>query len=123
MKVLSIRQPWAWCVIHARKDVENRDWYSHYRGELLIHTGKTIDRQGFDAIKSIMGHVSIGDVLTNPNPIIKTGGIIGKVNMIDCVRNHDSKWFFGEYGFVFENPVPVPFIPLKGQLGMFNYEY
>lgn len=26
MKALSIRQPWAWAILHAGKDVENRDW-------------------------------------------------------------------------------------------------
>ena len=26
MKALSIRQPWAWAILHAGKDIENRDW-------------------------------------------------------------------------------------------------
>ncbi len=29
---LSIRQPWAWLIIHACKDVENRDWPTRVRG-------------------------------------------------------------------------------------------
>lgn len=37
MKVLSIRQPWAWLIVNGHKDVENRTWDSYYRGPLLIH--------------------------------------------------------------------------------------
>ena len=28
MKALSLRQPFAWAVIHGGKDVENRSWHS-----------------------------------------------------------------------------------------------
>jgi hypothetical protein len=37
MKALSIQQPWAWAIIAGHKDVENRSWYTHHRGSLLIH--------------------------------------------------------------------------------------
>ena len=37
MKVLSVRQPWAWAIIHGGKDVENRNWYTSFRGTLAIH--------------------------------------------------------------------------------------
>ena len=31
MKALSIRQPWAWLILHAGKDIENRDWKPRIR--------------------------------------------------------------------------------------------
>jgi ASCH domain len=37
MKALSVRQPWAWAIISALKDIENRGWPIHYRGDILIH--------------------------------------------------------------------------------------
>lgn len=37
MKCLSLRQPWAWAVVHAGKSVENRRWNTNFRGEFLIH--------------------------------------------------------------------------------------
>ncbi len=37
LPVLSIRQPYAWAVVHGIKDIENRSWRTHYRGPLLIH--------------------------------------------------------------------------------------
>jgi hypothetical protein len=38
---LSIRQPWAWAILHAGKTVENREWKSPpgHRGTLIVHTG------------------------------------------------------------------------------------
>lgn len=37
MKVLSIKNPYAYWVINGIKDVENRTWKTDYRGKLLIH--------------------------------------------------------------------------------------
>ena len=38
MKILVVRQPWAWLIVHGYKDVENRSWRTHYRGALLIQS-------------------------------------------------------------------------------------
>ncbi|RCJ19276.1 hypothetical protein A6770_31970 [Nostoc minutum NIES-26] len=40
MKALSVRQPWAWAIIYASKDIENRGWPIYYRGDILIHAAK-----------------------------------------------------------------------------------
>jgi len=32
MKALSIRQPYAWLIIHGYKDIENRTWGTRVRG-------------------------------------------------------------------------------------------
>jgi hypothetical protein len=37
VKALSIRQPWVWAIVHAGKDIENRTWWTPYRGPVLIH--------------------------------------------------------------------------------------
>ena len=58
MLALSIRQPWAWAIIHAGKDVENRSENMARRAErlvgqiILIHAGKTFDPDGFDTLES-----------------------------------------------------------------------
>lgn len=41
VRALTVRQPWAWAIAHAGKDVENRWWATRWRGQLLIHAGKT----------------------------------------------------------------------------------
>ncbi|MQA14935.1 MAG: ASCH domain-containing protein [Pseudonocardiaceae bacterium] len=45
MRALSIRQPWAWAILHAGKDVENRSWPIRHRERLVIHAAKTVDHQ------------------------------------------------------------------------------
>ncbi|WP_371031254.1 hypothetical protein [Pseudoclavibacter sp. JSM 162008] len=45
MRVLTVRQPWAWAIIHGGKDVENRsrNLAGGYRGPLAIHAGLSYD--------------------------------------------------------------------------------
>jgi hypothetical protein len=49
MRVLTVKQPWAWAIIHGGKDVENRgrNLAGDYRGLVAIHVGLTYD-QGAD---------------------------------------------------------------------------
>ena len=48
------------------------------------------------------------------------GGIVGSVEIVDCVEDSDSPWFIGRYGFVLRDPRPMPFVPWKGALGFFG---
>ena len=36
MKVIVVRQPWAWLIVKGYKDIENRTWATRFRGPLLI---------------------------------------------------------------------------------------
>ncbi|MGW3563568.1 hypothetical protein ACWDSL_06645 [Streptomyces sp. NPDC000941] len=44
IRALTIRQPWAAAIAHADKRVEKRVWPTAYRGPVLFHSAKTIDR-------------------------------------------------------------------------------
>ena len=125
MKAISIKQPWAWAIIHAGKNVENRSWPCKYRGPLLIHAGKTFDRFGYAWMIENKGLLGISDMpsLGFPETYFKRGGIIGQVDMVACVKKFASKWFFGEYGFVFDNQKPLRFYPCRGHLGIFEVNY
>lgn len=47
MRALTVRQPWAWAIIHSGKDVENRTQAWSYRGPVAIHAGvRWSDRGG-----------------------------------------------------------------------------
>jgi hypothetical protein len=49
------------------------------------------------------------------------GGIVGVVDVIDCVANHESKWFEkGCFGWVLANPRRLKFRPCKGAVGIFR---
>jgi len=117
MKALSIKQPWAWAIIRQGKDIENRRWNTKHRGSFYVHASKSIDRSApLDLLCNFDKAKNMGDQCT------KTGGIIGVVDLIDCVDHHDSKWFQGPKGFVLKDPVAIPFKELQGKLNFFEVE-
>lgn len=116
MKVLSIRQPWAYLIAEGAKDIENRTWATNYRGPVLIHAGKTPARQD-ELVKLLHKELRAGGI--DPTKFDR-GGIVGMATITDCVDDSDSEWFFGPYGFVLTNPRPLPFYPMDGRLGLFD---
>lgn len=111
IKALSIMQPWAWLIVAGHKDVENRTWWTNYRGPVLIHAGKKADG---DAMPPNWQWPHI-----TPPEAFEFGGIIGRAEIIDCARDSLSEWFHGPYGFVLDNIEPLPFRPCRGALGFF----
>lgn len=104
MKILSIRQPWAYLITRGVKDIENRSWPTKYRGPFLIQASLNVDRQacidhGLDPAK------------------LQTGGVVGMADIVDCVTRHRSKWFEGPYGFVLQRRRAPPFVEWRGALG------
>ncbi len=130
MKVLSVRQPWAWALIHGGKDVSNRNWLTKYRGRVAIHAGRT-----FDMSKADWHDMSVGLYGEpfysmargyNKQPDHVLGAIIGTVEIYDCVPDVacDSPWkASGEdfFCWLVRNPVAMreP-IPIRGMLGLFD---
>jgi hypothetical protein len=71
MRVLTVRQPWAWAIIHGGKDVENRsrNIAGAYRGPVAIHVAQKVApvdyaqylqvaRAGYDAVgEQNLGHI------------------------------------------------------------------
>ena len=128
MKALSIRSPWWWYIIHGYKDIENRDWPTNFRGRVLVHVGKWWKpAEVFGDIGDIHGGIIEPGIVIPPRlsdlqP--SCGCIVGSVEIADCVQDHNSKWFFGEYGFVLANPVAFDKpVPLMGALGFFEVEW
>lgn len=119
MKALSIRQPWAWLILNAGKDIENRDWPTRFRGRILVHASKGMTRAEY---ASAYGAAMIADqrILMPEFDALERGGIVGSVEIVDCVTESDSPWFFGLHGFVLRDPRQLPFVPMKGQLGFFE---
>lgn len=122
MKTLSIRHPWAWLIIHAGKDIENRQWNSRYRGPLLIHASASFTRAEYKDALDTATAIGVANFPTAEHLKESSGGIIGVVDIIDCVDKSDSPWFFGKYGLCLTGARALPFTPCKGQLGIWNYE-
>lgn len=115
---ISIRQPWAWLILHASKDIENRRWRTQFRGRVLIHAAKGMTEAEYDDAWLFLTKIQQRIVL--PHYLdFQHGGIIGSVEIVGCRTSHPSPWFCGPYGFVLANPEPLPFRPCRGSLHFF----
>lgn len=120
MIALSIRQPWAWLILHAGKDIENRDWSTKYRGRFLIHAGKGMTRAEYASACDFAASCGVSNSRMPSFDDLPRGGIVGSVELVDCAQRSGSPWFVGEHGFVLRDPRPLPFTPWKGQLSFFD---
>jgi hypothetical protein len=112
MKILVVRQPWASLIVHGYKDIENRSWRTHYRGPLLIQSAAS-QPSGDSLAEARRRRVKLPAQF-------ETGGIVGMVEVVDCVEASRSKWFEGPFGWVLSGAHPLPFVPHKGRLGLFE---
>lgn len=138
MKVLSLRQPWAWLVVQGLKPIENRRWNTGHRGPLLIHASKTMRHADYlDAVAfakrampevdvppadrldraAIIGWVDVKDVI--PPCVAKDVEPTLFRGFADCVCGR--KWHMGDqYGFILdeERGGPTEPVAFSGLLGM-----
>ena len=118
---LSIRQPWAWAILNAGKDIENRVWRTKQRGPIAIHASKGMTfaeyRDCLDTMAAIRPDLDLPGI-----DELQRGGIVATATIADCVYTSDSPWFFGNFGFVLQDVRPVPFIPVMGERGFFKWK-
>lgn len=134
MKVITIKQPFATLIACGYKEYEFRTWKTKYRGEILIHAGKGIDKKAMLRYKHL-------------NLEYPTGCIIAKANLTDCIyvddvfvqklkkKNelvyygiihkeytwyHEKVW--NGYGFKLENIERIEPIFVNGKLSLWDYD-
>jgi len=125
MKVLTIKQPWATLIMQGNKRFEFRSWQTKYRGDILIHAGKGVDKKAMERLSKYL-----------PKEL-PAGKILGKVTIVDCIKmspefkkkllkeNKDiytDSSFEENYGWQLEN-VEVFDKPIeaKGKLSLWEY--
>lgn len=112
--VLSIRQPWAYLIMAGIKPVENRDWRTRIRGDILIHASTwQPDDEFISRIEQEHG-------IRIPMDKLQFGGVIGTVEVVGMVEDHPSPFFCGPVGWVLRNPRPCDFLPARGRPGLFR---
>ncbi len=114
VKVINIRQPWAWLVVQGYKDVENRRQNTNYRGEVFVLATKTVYQDEIDRLRAVARQENIKPPTDEE---LKRGGIVGRFYLTDVIsspRFEDDFWFTGPLGYVVTNPEPLAFLPLKG---------
>lgn len=126
MKCITIKQPFASLIAEGLKEYEFRTWKTNYRGEILIHAGKTIDKK---AMKKFERY----------NLEYPTGCIIAKANLTNCIKVDDEfkkvlkeeneLVYSGvlnnkectEFGFKLENLEKIKNIEVNGKLSLWEY--
>jgi hypothetical protein len=138
VRVLTVRQPWAWAIVYGGKDVENRirNVAGAYRGPIAIHAGLSYDNEASWSAGWESLHAAITAEGSPPwdAPWVGGGAIIG---VVDLVAVHDpldplfsttvaaaatrcSPWAEpNAFHLVLANPRPLldP-IPFRGALGL-----
>ncbi|HOB99512.1 MAG TPA: ASCH domain-containing protein [Verrucomicrobiota bacterium] len=119
MNALTLRPHWAWLVVNGYKDIENRSWPTRLRGHIWIHASSSrLTHREYDRLLQIWRERRIEGF---PGRVdFRTGGIVGSVEIVDCVTESQSYWFSGNYGFLLKNARPASFRPMKGRLGFFE---
>lgn len=148
MKALSIRQPWAWAILHAGKRVENRTWSSSFRGTFLLHAAKGCSASEYlEAVKWMVSMglarspisklnamneivLRVADIdpaklpLVPPLEEMPRGGIVGRARLANVLQPTGRplvKWHSPtQFGFLLEDVEPLPFVPLRGFQLLFN---
>lgn len=136
MKTLSLRQPWAWAVLHG-KSIENRRWNTRFRGEFLIHAAKGMTQAEYAEAHEWIYNASKGALVVPRFGELLRGGVVGSAELVSVVlpcpnlaedvrhlyypAGIDGRWHMPEqFGFVLANVKPLPFRPLVGHLGFFD---
>ncbi len=128
MKVITIKQPWATLIAKGYKEYEFRTWKTKYRGDILIHAGKGIDKEAMKRFKHL-------------NLEYPAGKIIARATITDCIyvdksfveklvkkdplvyKNLINEKNWEGYGFKLENVLEIKPIQVKGKLSLWDYEY
>lgn len=128
MKTLTINQPFATLIVEGLKEYEFRTWKTNYRGEILIHAGKGVDKKamkryeylGLEYPKGcIIGKATIADCIKiddNARKILKEKNSIIYSNIID-----NKDW--NGYGFKLENVEKLENIEVCGKLSFWEFDY
>ena len=139
LRILTVRQPWAWAIIHGGKDVENRtrNIAGAYRGPVAIHvaTGGTL-MENYRTIQRIRPDLASDDLPwpTFEHGVPNAGHVIGVLDLVDVHQDctelvegfgHTptcSPWAMpGHWHLCLENPRPLAEpIPARGRLGLWR---
>jgi hypothetical protein len=113
-------------------------WLCHYRGPILLHASKWFQQSeviaDFEAVKDMADpavydawRAALPERRLTPNMLkAQTGGIVGRARIVDCVRPGEAppagqeRWYVGDFGIVLADVEPLPLVPFRGSLGLFD---
>ncbi len=129
-KALSFKQPFAWLIANGYLLVDDRTWATDYRGPILIHASKGLYEEYYDYL------VDQTDLPLPPKDKMQFGGVVGVAQMVGCFQSNKLPANLTEeqrasydhlpsnaYGFLFAQAQPLPLMPCRGQLKIFEIDF
>lgn len=110
MRALSVRQPFAWLLVHGHKTREDRTWATDHRGPLAIHASA---RLAPDADQVIATCRDLGIPIPDADQLPR-GAIVGTVDLRACTGRAPR------FAWTVANGRPCAPIPMRGQLALWN---
>ncbi|MEM1315388.1 MAG: hypothetical protein AAGI51_12585 [Pseudomonadota bacterium] len=120
---LSVRQPWAWAILHGGKVIENRSAGAIRAGGMTLGPVALHAAAGMTEAEYAWGVDRLrrhGTIAPRPEDLPRRC-LIGQVEVVDIVSESDSEWFGGPMGLVLERPQACAPIPAPGALGYFEW--
>ncbi len=128
MKVITIKQPWATLIAEGIKEYEFRTWNTKYRGDILIHAGKSIDKKALERFKDyhleyptgcIIAKAKLTDSIYVDEKFVKE--VVHKNPLVYKGLIEKNDW--DGYGFKLEEVKKINPIYLNGKLSLGDYDY
>ena len=119
LKALTIRQPWVWAILHMNKRIENRTRRTNFRGRFYIHAGVAVPNwQPLEDVRSRCNEY--------PDPeTLSYGVLVATAELVNCTWSDVIVGRWGEpnsWHWHLDNvKVLRQEIPVKGQLGLWEY--
>lgn len=123
-RVLSVQPPWAWSIMFAGKDIENRSWKTPFRGRFLIHaSSKNFTGEKLRLAREEIAQKSGKEIQAIPHEFPRSQ-ILGSVELVDIVTKHRSPWTYpDEMYWVLRAPLlfDEPVRNIDGKLNLWRW--
>lgn len=116
MKCLTVCQPWAWAIVAGPKGIENRTWFTPYRGLILIHAGASRGWLNSATPAELPGLPPVDQLVFS--------AFVGVARVVDCVAKSrlrkDHPYAEGPWCWVLADRRPIKPVPARGALGIWE---
>ena len=127
MKVITIKQPFASLIAAGIKEYEFRTWKTKYRGDILIHAGKAVDKKAMKKCEmygldypcgAIIAKATLSDCIAVDEEFRKVLKEKNDIVYSSIIKHTEWKG----YAFELENVAKIDSIPVKGKLSLWEYD-
>jgi hypothetical protein len=125
VKTITVQQPWAAAIARYGKDIENRTWFTRYRGLIAIHAGAAYAGVEAQSTVAFNARRNYGDVRVGPrerSAVVAVVDLVGICLVRDGLGCDCGRWAIPQqYHWMLANrrALAEP-VPCKGRLGLWE---